>query len=153
MLMTTNLFDYFEEVATRPGERSPWAARAPRRPDERFDIKLVSRAPDWQQDPESLRALELIEQEPWVDKLRRTPGGVELRLDDAWIETTGAALEAGGGAEATLADLAHGQRFSVQFWDPNATKALHVGHLRNLAIGNASPRRSSRPARRSSGAA
>jgi arginyl-tRNA synthetase len=137
MLMTTNLFDYFEEVATRPGERSPWAARAPRRPDERFDIKLVSRAPDWQQDPESLRALELIEQEPWVDKLRRTPGGVELRLDDAWIETTGAALEAGGGAEATLADLAHGQRFSVQFWDPNATKALHVGHLRNLAIGNA----------------
>jgi arginyl-tRNA synthetase len=25
----------------------------------------------------------------------------------------------------------------VQFWDANATKALHVGHLRNLAIGNA----------------
>ena len=25
----------------------------------------------------------------------------------------------------------------MQFWDANATKALHVGHLRNLAIGNA----------------
>jgi arginyl-tRNA synthetase len=25
----------------------------------------------------------------------------------------------------------------VQFWDANATKALHIGHLRNLAIGNA----------------
>jgi hypothetical protein len=24
----------------------------------------------------------------------------------------------------------------VQFWDANATKALHVGHLRNLALGN-----------------
>ena len=56
---------------------------------------------------------------------------------DGWIETTGAALEAGGSAEATLADLAAGERFSVQFWDANATKALHVGHLRNLAIGNA----------------
>ena len=60
-----------------------------------------------------------------------------MRLDDGWIEATGAALEAGGSAEATLADLADGRRFSVQFWDANATKALHVGHLRNLAIGNA----------------
>ena len=25
----------------------------------------------------------------------------------------------------------------IQFWDANATKALHVGHLRNLALGNA----------------
>ena len=25
----------------------------------------------------------------------------------------------------------------MQFWDANATKALHIGHLRNLAIGNA----------------
>ncbi len=63
--------------------------------------------------------------------------GVQLRLDDSWIETAGAALEAGGSAEATLSDLAHGQRISVQFWDANATKALHAGHLRNLAIGNA----------------
>ncbi len=63
--------------------------------------------------------------------------GVELRLDDSWIETTGAALEAGGGDEAELVDLARRERFSVQFWDANATKALHVGHLRNLAIGNA----------------
>jgi arginyl-tRNA synthetase len=60
-----------------------------------------------------------------------------LRLSASWIEAAGAALEAGGTAEAPLSDLAHGQRYSVQFWDPNATKALHVGHLRNLAIGNA----------------
>lgn len=63
--------------------------------------------------------------------------GVRLELADEWIESTGAALEAGGRAEDTLADLAEGRRYSVQFWDPNATKALHVGHLRNLALGNA----------------
>ncbi len=62
---------------------------------------------------------------------------MQLRLDDGWIETIGAALEAGASTGAALADLAHGQRFSVQFWDANATKALHIGHLRNLAIGNA----------------
>jgi arginyl-tRNA synthetase len=136
MLMTTNLFDYFEEAAGREGTQAPWAARAPRRPSGSFDIKLVPRTPEWEADPESLQALERIEAEPWVDRLTRTPEGVELRLDDGWIETTGAALEAGGGAEAALVDLARSQRFAVQFWDANATKALHVGHLRNIAIGN-----------------
>ncbi|HTA13307.1 MAG TPA: arginine--tRNA ligase [Solirubrobacteraceae bacterium] len=135
--MTTNLFDYFEEVPGETGAYAPWAARAPRRPSASFDIKLVPRAPQWQSDPESLRALERIEAEPWADTLTRTEEGVELRLDDNWIETTGAALEAGGGAEAELVELARGGRYAIQFWDANATKALHVGHLRNLALGNA----------------
>ncbi len=136
--MTTNLFDYFEEASGEDGTSpAPWAARAPRRPSASFDIKLVPRSPDWRNDPESLRALERIEAEPWTDTLTRTEDGVELRLDDAWIETTGAALEAGGGAEAALVDLARGERYAIQFWDANATKALHVGHLRNLALGNA----------------
>ncbi len=134
--MTTNLFDYFEEVDERDGTRAPWAARAPRIPNGHFDVKLVPRAPGWREDPKSLRALQRIEAEPWVDTLTRTDDGVELRLSDTWIETTGAALEAGGGAEAELVDLARGERFAVQFWDANATKALHVGHLRNLALGN-----------------
>jgi len=136
--MTTNLFDYFEEASGEDGASiAPWAARAPRRPNASFDIKLVPRSPDWRNDPESLKALERIEAEPWADTLTRTEDGVELRLDDAWIETTGAALEAGGGAEAALVDLARGGRYAIQFWDANATKALHVGHLRNLALGNA----------------
>jgi len=135
--MTTNLFDYFEEASGEDGASAPWAARAPRRPSASYDIKLVPRSPDWQKDPRSLKALERIEAEPWADKLTRTEDGVELRLDDTWIETTGAALEAGGGAEAALVDLARGRRYAIQFWDANATKALHVGHLRNLALGNA----------------
>ena len=81
--------------------------------------------------------LEQIEREPWVKQVRREGDCVQLRLDDGWIETIGAALEAGASTGAALADLAHGERFSVQFWDANATKALHIGHLRNLAIGNA----------------
>ncbi len=136
--MTTNLFDYFEEASGEDGTSpAPWAARAPRRPNSSFDIKLVPRAPDWRNDPESLKVLERIEAESWVDTLTSRDDGIELRLDDTWIETTGAALEAGGGAEAALVDLARGGRYAIQFWDANATKALHVGHLRNLALGNA----------------
>jgi len=135
--MTVNLFDYFEDIPVRDQAPARWAARAPRRPHERFDVKLVPRTQDWLQDADSLDALAQIEHEPWAADVMRDDDGVRLRLDDGWVETTGAELEAGAGAEATLADLAHGQRFSVQFWDANATKALHAGHLRNLAIGNA----------------
>ncbi len=132
-----NLFDYFEDIPTSEGAPARWAARAPRRPRRHFDLKLVPRARGWHEDGDSLAALAQIESEPWVDVVTRDGEGVQLRLDDGWIETTGAALEAGGSAEATLSDLAQGQRISVQFWDANATKALHAGHLRNLAIGNA----------------
>jgi hypothetical protein len=137
--MTCNLFDYFED-AGRPDDapaRACWAARSPRRPSSSFDLKLVPRSPAWEGDAASLDVLERAECEPWVQSVRRKCDGVELSLDDDWIEATGAALEAGGSAEATLADLSDGEHFAVQFWDANATKALHVGHLRNLAIGNA----------------
>ena len=98
---------------------------------------LTPRVREWRKDPRSLDALERIEGEPWVQRLVRERGVVWLRLADGWVQETGAALEAGDNAEAPLRDLADGQRLSVQFWDANATKALHVGHLRNLAIGNA----------------
>jgi arginyl-tRNA synthetase len=138
MVTTTNIFDYFEQVEDGVGvAHAPWAARAPRRPSADFDLMLVPRARSWHEDPESLRVLEQLEREPWADTVVRHEDRVNVRLDDRWIETVGAALEAGGGAEAALADLARTRRFAVQFWDANATKALHVGHLRNLAIGNA----------------
>lgn len=135
--MTTNLFDYFEDLPAPDGMPAPWAARAPRRPQEGYDLKLTPRSTEWRSDPAALEALERIEREPWVKEIVRDGDAVRLRIADDWIELTGAALEAGGSAEAPLSDIAEDQRFSVQFWDANATKALHVGHLRNLAIGNA----------------
>jgi arginyl-tRNA synthetase len=134
--MTTNLFDYFEGAEREDGI-APWAARAPRRPRADLDLQLFPRAPGWQEDAESLRLLERLEAEPWVRSLTREPDAVRVVLADGWIELTGAALEAGGSAETHLSDIADGRRVSVQFWDANATKALHIGHLRNLAIGNA----------------
>jgi arginyl-tRNA synthetase len=135
--MTTNLFDFFETIPGRGGAPSPWAARAPRRPRPDYDLKLVPRSPAWREDEEAVEALAEIERQPWVHSVLRRDDEVRLRIEDSWIETAGADLEAGGSAEGGLADLAQGQRYSVQFWDANATKALHVGHLRNLAIGNA----------------
>jgi arginyl-tRNA synthetase len=137
--MTINLFDYFEDLRYPNDTPARWAARVPRRPQDRYDIKLVPRSPQWRRDAGSLEALDRIGDEPWVDDVIRddVDDDVRLRIADSWIELTGAALEAGGSGEAELSDIADGHRVSVQFWDANATKALHIGHLRNLAIGNA----------------
>jgi hypothetical protein len=134
--MSTNLFDYFEGAEREHGA-SPWAARAPRRPRTDCDLQLFPRARRWHEDAESLRVLARLEGEPWVRSLTRERDAVRVVLADGWIELTGAALEAGGSAETHLSDIADGRRVSMQFWDANATKALHIGHLRNLAIGNA----------------
>ena len=122
--MTTNLFDFFETMPAGAGAPAPWAARAPRRPRPDYDLKLVARTPRWREDKDAIEALALIEEQPWVQAVLRREEEVRLCLEDGWIETAGA-------------DLAQGERYSVQFWDANATKALHVGHLRNHAIGNA----------------
>lgn len=135
--MGANLFDSLDEIAVRGDGQVLWAARAPFRPDDRFDLMLVPRVPDWRRDEDASGALERIEAEPWVDSISREGDDVRLRLDDDWIEETGAALESGERGDADLADLSEGGHYAIYFWGANTTKALHIGHLRNLAIGNA----------------
>jgi arginyl-tRNA synthetase len=60
-----------------------------------------------------------------------------IRLSDACLAEIGELLELGEKAVMGTADLCAGRRIAVDFCDPNATKALHVGHLRNLALGQA----------------
>ncbi len=115
-----------------------WAARSPFRPDSGRDLMLVPRVPDWRRDPAAAAALELIAADEAVAAV--DPGGdrgpVAVRLADDWIEARGERLESGD-AERSHGDLAAGRHYAVYFWGANTTKALHIGHLRNLAIGNA----------------
>lgn len=133
--MAANLFDIFDEVSTGQEGRPLWAARAPYRPHERFDLMLVPRVKSWREDAEALAALERLEGEDLVEAVERDGGQVWVRLADDWIERTGAALVAGENGDHS--DLASGRTFALNFWDANSTKALHIGHLRNLALGNA----------------
>ncbi|MGV1048035.1 MAG: hypothetical protein ACOYD4_05865 [Solirubrobacterales bacterium] len=132
--MGDNLFDNLDGI--RIGDEVRAQARAPFRPAADHDLMLVPRVPDWRGSAAAREALERIAAEPWVDSVIESGDQLRLRLSDEWIERTGAALEAGEG-EAALADLAAGQRYAVYFWGANTTKALHIGHLRNLALGNA----------------
>ncbi len=135
--MAANLFDSIDGVAAGDGQAAPWAARSPFRPEADRDLMLVPRVRgDWATDERARAALERIAADPAVAEVREHAKGVDVRLDDEWIEARGEPLEEGGDPAAN-ADLVAGERYAVYFWGANTTKALHIGHLRNLALGNA----------------
>jgi arginyl-tRNA synthetase len=134
--MAGNLFDSIDGTVIGGDGRAPWAARSPYNPEDGRDLMLVPRVRGWQEDAASREALERIASDPAVEEIVEHPKGVDVRLADDWIEARGEALEPGADLTANR-DLAAGSRYAVYFWGANTTKALHVGHLRNLALGNA----------------
>jgi arginyl-tRNA synthetase len=134
--MAGNLFDSIDGVVAEESVAAPWAARSPYGPEDGRDLMLVPRVRGWTEDPVARRALERIAADPAVEEIVEHAKGVDVRLADDWIEARGEALELGADPGANR-DLAAGGRYAVYFWGANTTKALHVGHLRNLALGNA----------------
>jgi arginyl-tRNA synthetase len=138
--MGKNIFSRFEEVVAGEDGKGLWAARAPYRPEPDFDLMLIPRLPrgtDWREDAAAREALDRIEDEPWVASLSRDGDKVTIRLADEWIESKGEAIRSGAKGDSEYAQMAAGNRYAVYFWGANTTKALHIGHLRNLAVGNA----------------
>jgi arginyl-tRNA synthetase len=135
--MGANLFDILDQIAVAEDGEVQWAARSPFRPEADFDLMLVPRVPDWHEREDARRALERIEAEPWVESVSHVDDNVHVRLDDGWVEAAGASLESGQELGSSHADIASGKSYAVYFWGANTTKALHIGHLRNLAIGHA----------------
>jgi arginyl-tRNA synthetase len=64
-------------------------------------------------------------------------GRAGFRLSDQRVEEIGELLESGVGDVLDTRGVYPEKQLVVDFCDPNASKALHVGHLRNLALGNA----------------
>jgi len=138
--MGENIFNKFEAAAAGDSGKALWAARAPYRPEPGFDLMLIPRLPkdaDWREDEEAKAALDRIEAEDWVASLDRDGRQPVLRLADEWIESQGQAIRSGERGAGEFADMAAENRYAVYFWGANTTKALHIGHLRNLAVGAA----------------
>lgn len=135
--MAGNLFDSIDGTVTTGDGAAPWAARSPFRPEADRDLMLVPRVRDWTAHAGAREALDRIAADPAVAAVHEHAGGVDVRLADDWVAARGEALESGAPDPKANADLAAGERYAVYFWGANTTKALHVGHLRNLALGNA----------------
>jgi len=131
-----NLLEDVENVVSPAGSLPLWKVRAFVLPDPAFDLAVIPLCRE-AQTPEAtslvidrLRASELV-----ADVKPRKKHQVHVRVDAANLEGRGAKLEAGEFPASS--DLEAGESYVVHFCDPNATKALHIGHLRNIALGNA----------------
>jgi arginyl-tRNA synthetase len=60
---------------------------------------------------------------------------IGIRFSDRRVGEIGELLEAGETDVLSTRGICPDKRLVVDFCDPNASKALHVGHLRNLALG------------------
>jgi arginyl-tRNA synthetase len=83
------------------------------------------------------RAAAALKEHPGVASVKRTGQRLLLRFDRALVAELGAKLEEGDGDALAVGDLHAEEPCIVEFCDPNATKGLHIGHLRNIAIGQA----------------
>lgn len=102
------------------------------RQEDATDVSAITR--DRDRAPEALAALAA---DPAVASVEQEQQRFLMRLADARIAEAGSGLESGRFSGMETADLRAGERAIVDFCDPNATKALHVGHLRNIALGQA----------------
>lgn len=116
-----------------PGE-SVWELRPFHRPNATYDLVATPTRPDWRADPDALDALERIRSHPSVERVKSRGHVVLVRLADGCVAEAGEALDSDPDSSG---DVFLGGRHVVHYCDPNACKALHTGHLRNLAIGNA----------------
>ncbi|MBB4663281.1 arginine--tRNA ligase [Conexibacter arvalis] len=96
------------------------------------DVAAITR--DRELAPQAVAALEA---DPAVASVAQEQQRFLMKLTDARVAETGAGLEAGRLTGMETGDLRAGERAIVDFCDPNATKALHIGHLRNIALGQA----------------
>lgn len=124
---STNLLDRLDASLVAHGADAALLPVVPFHPAP-VDVRLELRDPAWRATAAGAAAIAAL-------ATHADPLGV--RFGDAELAALGAALERGEPDPLATRAVAAGRRWVVNFGDPNTTKALHVGHLRNVAIGNA----------------
>jgi arginyl-tRNA synthetase len=131
----TNLLDALDAVLSEHDAATRTVSLVPFEP-ERADVVVKVCDLRWRERPHGRTAIEALA--GLSDPAAFAPRDEELlaQLHDERLAQLGARLEAGGPDPLRTRVVATSARWTVNFGDPNTTKALHVGHLRNVAIGH-----------------
>ena len=124
---STNLLDRLDASLAARGADTALLPIVPFRPAP-VDVRLELRDAAWGDSAAARRTL---------SELAATDQPLGVRFADADLAALGAALERGEHDPLATRAVGAGRRWVVNFGDPNTTKALHVGHQRNVALGNA----------------
>jgi len=110
----------------------------PRRNEEqRADLMLRFADRAWLRSSEGTDLIEAFRSHPATSVVERQRSALLLRFDDATLTGLEQRLASGEPAGMDTMDALAGQTFAVSFVGPNTNKALHVGHLRNVVLGQA----------------
>jgi arginyl-tRNA synthetase len=90
-----------------------------------------------QSEVELSAAREALAALPEVATVSARADSLQVRFADAAVAALGEQLESGDRGALDARDLVGAAEVVVNFCDANPTKALHVGHLRNIALGQA----------------
>jgi arginyl-tRNA synthetase len=110
----------------------------PRRNEEqRADLMLRFADRAWLRSAEGTDLIEAFRSLPATSVVERQRSALLLRFDDAALTGLEQLLASGEPAGMDTTAALAGQTFEVSFVGPNTNKALHVGHLRNVVLGQA----------------
>ncbi len=132
---STNLVLYLEGLM--PPQSGCQTVEMRRRDNAPVDVRFFFRDRAWLASPEGRAVVDEITALPIVAEVRAKGNAVSLRFSDAFIDDLGQRLSDGGDAGMSAAGIMAAKRYMVGFAGPNTSKALHIGHLRNVSIGNA----------------
>ncbi len=125
-----NLFDAVD-MALRAVDPDGFRVVPALKPDSPVDAEIVIL-----KDESADAGAEALAASAAIGEVERAERRLLVRFSEERIAATGAALQGGQPAGLATADLSPDRRVIVDFCDPNATKALHAGHLRNIALGH-----------------
>jgi len=106
------------------------------RGDRYADVRLIFPDRDWLGSAAGQGLVQAFQDHPAVASAQCRRTAVSLRLTDEAVSRLGRRL-AEDPAVMAASDLFRGRRVMVGFVGPNTCKALHVGHLRNVVLGQA----------------
>jgi arginyl-tRNA synthetase len=133
----TNLVSFLEGLIPPDAADNCQTVEVRRREDSPVDVRLFFRDRRWLAGHPGRAFIDMLAALDIVADVKVKGGAISLRLADNYIDEVGAALEEGIPAGLDAGMLLDGRAFMVGFAGPNTSKALHVGHLRNICIGNA----------------
>jgi len=108
-----------------------------RREDQHADLRLLFADRSWLQSQAGSELVSAFAQHPALASAKRHKAAIVLRFEDRVLATLEQLLAAGHVVGMKTAHLLDGDRFTVGIVGPNTNKALHVGHLRNIFVGQA----------------
>jgi hypothetical protein len=136
MTVPDNLLDWLDARISLAGATDELSITLPKVPASDRDVMLITRHAAWGASDAASQALELIAATNECRVLGRTRNRVHVRFADDMLKGVATDLEEKPADPLHTRQLGSGQRWVVNFIDPNTTKALHIGHLRNIAVGH-----------------